>query len=115
MKCLLHSNESEEDLYRDIVNSTIGVIFLGTPLRGSTLANWGSLGLDYVHLMQDVNRDIVKLLEPGSDVLFQLRDSFLKLVKARAARPASAIIIKCYAEELGKTLIGKVRSPSPRP
>jgi len=108
MKALLHSNESHESLYKDIVDSTVGVVFLGTPLRGSTLANWGALGADFAYVVKDINKDIVKLLRPDSEVLFELRHSFIQLVRSRAAVPSSAIIIKCYSEELGLTLVGKV-------
>lgn len=60
--------------------------------------------------MKDVNRAIVELLKPRSELLFQLRDSFLKLVIRRSRDPNTALKIKCYFEELGMTLIGKVRS-----
>ena len=81
---------------------------MGTPHRGSTLANWGGLGTDLAHVVKDVNQAVVKLLRPDSQVLFQLRDSFLKLVIRRAQEKNSALKVKCYFEELGMTLIGKV-------
>lgn len=107
-KALLHSDESPDVLSNDIVDSTAGVIFLGTPHRGSTLAIWGGLGADFAHIVKDINQAIVELLKPSSEVLFQLRDSFLKLVIRRAQEPGHALKIKCYFEELGMTLIGKV-------
>ena len=81
---------------------------MGTPHRGSTLANWGGLGADFAHAVEDVNQAIVKLLRPDSETLFQLQDSFLKLVIRRAQQHRQALKIKCYFEELGMTLIGKV-------
>lgn len=110
-KALLHSDESPDELYSDVVDSTAGVVFLGTPHRGSTLANWGGLGTDFVHIVRDVNQAIVKLLRPDSRMLFQLRDSFIKLVIRRAVNRPHALKIKCYFEELGITLIGKVLIP----
>lgn len=110
-KALLHSDESPDELYSDVVDSTAGVVFLGTPHRGSTLANWGGLGTDFIHIVRDVNQAIVKLLRPDSRILFQLRDSFIKLVIRRAVHRPHALKIKCYFEELGITLIGKVRIP----
>lgn len=110
-KALLHSDESPDELYSDVVDSTAGVVFLGTPHRGSTLANWGGLGADFVHIVKDVNQAIVKLLRPDCRILFQLRDSFIKLVIRRAENRPHALKIKCYFEELGITLIGKVLIP----
>ena len=81
---------------------------MGTPHRGSTLANWGGLGADFAHIVKDVNQAIVKLLQPESEILFQLRDSFIKLVIRRAKQERHALKIKCYFEELGMTLVGKV-------
>ena len=94
-----------------MVDSTAGVVFLGTPHRGSNLANWGGLGADFIHIVKDVNQAIVKLLRPDSRILFQLRDSFIKLVIRRALHRPHALKIKCYFEELGITLIGKVLIP----
>lgn len=81
---------------------------MGTPHRGSTLAKWGGLSTDFAHVVKDVNQAIVKLLKPDSEILLELRDSFLKLVIRRAQRHSQALKIKCYFEELGMTLIGKV-------
>ena len=83
-------------------------MFLGTPHRGSALASWGGLGTDFGHLAKDVNQAIVKLLKRDSELLLQLRDSFLKLVIRRAQKPKQALKIKCYFEELGMRFIGKV-------
>lgn len=81
---------------------------MGTPHRGSKWAYWGGLGTDFVHIVKDVNQAIVKLLRPDSEILFQLRDSFLKLVIRRAQQHKQALKVKCYFEELGITLKGKV-------
>jgi len=108
-KALLHSDECPDVLYNDIVDSTAGVIFLGTPHRGSNIANWGGLGVDCAHIAKDVNQAIVKLLKPESEILFELRNSFLKLVIRRAQEKRQALKVKCYFEELGMTLVGKVR------
>jgi hypothetical protein len=114
MKALLLADEANDYLYRDIVDSTVGIIFLGTPIRGSTLANWGSLGTDVANFLKSSNKAIVKLLKPDSDILFQLRDSFLKLVRKREDLPETKIILHCYFEELGMgpgvLIEGKVRS-----
>lgn len=108
-EALLRSDECPDVLYNDIVNSTAGVIFLGTPHRGSNIANWGGLGADFAHIAKDVNQAIVKLLKPESEILFELRNSFLKLVIRRAQGKRQALKVKCYFEELGMTLIGKVQ------
>ena len=81
---------------------------MGTPHRGSELAKWGSLGTEFAHIVKDVNKAIVKLLKPNSEILRQLRDSFLKLVIRRARQHSQELKIKCYFEELGMTLTGKV-------
>ena len=100
--------------YNDIVDSTAGVIFLGTPHRGSTFASWGSLCTDLAHRVKDVNQAILKLLMPESEVLIQLRDSFVKLLIRRAKQDTHAMKVHCYFEELGMTLTGKVRPLSLR-
>ena len=93
-----------------MVDSTLGVIFLGTPQKGSKLANWASLGTAFSSVAKATNRDIVKLLEPDSEVLAEIRNSFVKLVRAKA-KSNSEIEIVLFYEELGIRLVGKVSSP----
>jgi hypothetical protein len=107
-RALLHAEESGDSLYKDVANSTVGFLFLGTPFRGSQIANWGKLGTDFIRVTSDVNRDIVTLLKPDSEILFQLRISFVNLLRKRAQNSNGGIIVKTIFEELGMTLIGKV-------
>lgn len=108
-KALLHSEECSDMRYKDIVDSTAGVIFLGTPHRGSNFANWGSLCTGFLSNVKEMNEAIINLLRPESEVLFQLRDSFIKLVIRRAEEKSNKLRVHCYFEEYGMTMVGKVR------
>ena len=109
-KALLLSTGSPDAYLKSVVDSTLGVIFLGTPHKGSKLANWASLGTAFSSVAKATNRDIVKFLEPDSEVLADIRNSFVKLVRVKA-KSSSEIEIVLFYEELGIRLVGKVSSP----
>jgi protein SERAC1 len=100
-KMLLHSDKSDETLYSDVAASTRGIVFLRTPFRGSKLANWGKLATDALHLTSDINRDLITLLKPESEILFKLRHLFVESVRRREKDRPASIRLKCYFEEHG--------------
>ena len=56
------------------------VIFLGTPHRGSTCADWGQIASNLAQLaLQDSNSMILKTLEVNSEVLENIQEEFIKI------------------------------------
>ena len=57
------------------------VIFLGTPHRGSTYADWGQIASNLARLvLHDSNKTILKTLEVNSEVLENIQEEFIKIV-----------------------------------
>ena len=71
--------------YRDdeaqIFESTYGLIFFGTPHRGSSLAEWGEI-LRRVSAISgfDTNSNLLQGLKPDSERLEELREEFNKML-----------------------------------
>lgn len=87
-KCaLLHSENlrgrNMEDL-RSIYVSTYGIIFLGTPHNGSTVANWGralhsTLKASLVGLFVESEGTLLKTLMKDSEMLRSINNRFLQI------------------------------------
>ncbi|KAF5548421.1 hypothetical protein FMEXI_4771 [Fusarium mexicanum] len=97
-----------QDHLQDIVNFTRGVIFLGTPHHGSSLAKIGELASRSVGLIKDTNSDIVQVLTRDSEVLARIQDSFQALLMTRSKDEASMIDITCFYEELPTKRFGVI-------
>ena len=58
------------------------IVFLGTPHRGSSLADWGQLAKNLANVaLLDTNVKIIKTLEVDSEVLSNIHDDFLDTIK----------------------------------
>ncbi|QPC71750.1 hypothetical protein HYE68_002502 [Fusarium pseudograminearum] len=105
---LVGAKQRSEQHIQDIANFTRGVIFLGTPHHGSSLAKMGELVSRSVGLIKDTNSDIVQVLTPDSEVLARINDSFQALVIKRSRNESNTIEITCFYEELPKKGVGLV-------
>lgn len=81
---LVCMNPSEE-YQRDILSSTRGVAFLGTPHAGSDFQKFASAVADIISLCQvkEPNKNILKVLNSHSEVLANVKDGFLTMVRTR--------------------------------
>lgn len=105
-QALILCNTSNEDRLSRILNSTVGILFMGTPHRGSSLATWGSTLAKYLNMVRRVNRDIVKSLEVTSPVLRAVQEEFQKILLKPEHR--DRIRIFCFYEELAIPLVGMI-------
>ncbi|USP73041.1 hypothetical protein yc1106_00315 [Curvularia clavata] len=57
------------------------IVFLGTPHRGSTYANWGQIASKLARIaLQDSNKKIVDTLEVNNEVLDNIHEEFKRIV-----------------------------------
>ncbi|KAI9749070.1 MAG: hypothetical protein M1835_001645 [Candelina submexicana] len=64
-----------------IARNTSGIVFMGTPHRGSDQTNWASIATNLAKLLtKDSNDRIVSALSRGSDILEGLQDSFAGII-----------------------------------
>ena len=66
----------------DTVRERTGlIVFLGTPHRGSTYANWGQIASKLARIaLQDSNKKIVDTLEVNNEVLDNIHEEFKRIV-----------------------------------
>ena len=104
---LSHSRHAPEKHLRQIERWTAGIAFLGVPHYGADLASWVKLGTRVVGILKSANKDIVGILEPGSEMLREVEKGFHSILRLRKDAE-SEIAITCFYEELRMRPVGEV-------
>ncbi|KAK3937092.1 hypothetical protein QBC46DRAFT_344911 [Diplogelasinospora grovesii] len=97
---LVKSRERSEQHLQNILRSTRGIAFLGTPHCGAGLARWAELLSRSIGVVKQTNAEIVAVLRSESEVLARIQDSFHTMVMARGREGSGLIDICCFYEEL---------------
>lgn len=87
---------------------TRGVVFLGTPHYGFSLAFWAERLAKVIGILQQTNPEIVKALQADSEVLAQIQHSFLTMIRSRNQDGLPLIDITCFFEEIPLPGVGIV-------
>ncbi|KAM7208426.1 sesB-related regulatory, partial [Rhypophila decipiens] len=105
---LVTSRQRPEQHLQNILHSTCGIIFLGTPHHGAGLARWAELLSRSIGLVKQTNSNIVEVLRRDSEVLARIQDSFHTMIMARSKEGLPPIEITCFYEELPLPGVGFV-------
>ncbi|KAJ4357358.1 uncharacterized protein N0V89_001933 [Didymosphaeria variabile] len=104
----LARNHGVKESGKQLVDSTFGIVFLGTPFEGSAKAGWGRAALRYVSLVASTKKDGVKDLEERSQKLIEINSAFSKLLKDRDRdRMRQPLEVACFFEEYPTFVAGK--------
>jgi hypothetical protein len=109
LQALVKSRERPEQHLQNILRSTRGITFLGTPHHGAGLARWAELLARAIGVVKQTNAEIVAVLQSESEVLARVQDSFHTMVIARSREGSGFINICCFYEELPLPGVGQVR------
>lgn len=93
---------------KSILELTRGILFLGIPHQGSSLAKWAEMLAKSIGILKQTNVQIVQVLKSESEVLARVQDGFHTMIRARAAGGHEAIEITCFYEELPLPGVGTV-------
>jgi hypothetical protein len=105
---VISSNRAVEAHLHIISELTHGVLFLGTPHRGSDLAWWASKLAQIVGIVKQTNSSVVSQLSKGSSELDRIQVDFDFLLRNRLAIGLPEIQLKCFFEEKKITGVGQV-------
>ena len=111
-RALSYSRSTVEPHLHQVEHYTSGIAFVGVPHCGSDLAKWGHIGTQMVNILRKANKDIVSVLDPGSDMLRLIQQGFHNLLRIRK-NERSEIPITCFYEELPVTGTGVVGDLAP--
>ncbi|KAK3400792.1 hypothetical protein B0T20DRAFT_153255 [Sordaria brevicollis] len=94
-KGLLISRNSSRPRHREIFESTRGVIFLGTPHRGSWFADRAQKPVSLLGIFKSSNRALLDVLGTNSELLEDINSGFFEMVRVEPQ-----IRVQCFFEEL---------------
>ncbi|KAI0813459.1 hypothetical protein GGR55DRAFT_677101 [Xylaria sp. FL0064] len=94
-----HSNRFPQ--LAQIYRSTVGVVFMGTPHRGSSLETYGEIVVKIAKLSgRRPNAQLLQTLRPDSHILEKLRNDFTTI--------SNNMVVMCFYEELPTTKWGQI-------
>lgn len=108
VQALLISRGSAQQYYKDILRSTYGIVFMGTPHMGSSKASWGGPLTRISNIVRTTNKKIVDVLEPGSEMLTNLQQEFHTMLDDRNRNDKKYMEIFCFFEVLNMLVVGMV-------
>jgi hypothetical protein len=86
-----------------IYQATYGVVFFGTPHRGSDVANLGVIAATACKVIgKETNTNLLRSLEKSSEVLVRISDAFAKLLATREVK------VHSFLEDRSVPMVGKV-------
>ena len=105
---LLSRNDPEAHI-RDVFNCTKGIVFMGTPHKGSWMADWAKIPASALGLIISTNRPLLEILETDNQFLESIQTRFWSMVRElrEAGRPFE---VTCFFEELPLPVVGAVVS-----
>jgi hypothetical protein len=108
---LLVSRGAVQEHLKDVLESIVAIAFLGTPHQGASKADWLAPLTRLASVLRRTNKDIVKVLTPGSEMLANLTQDFHTMLEDRSRNQKKTIEIFCFYEELDIVGIEKVSGP----
>ncbi|KAJ4253826.1 hypothetical protein NW762_010221 [Fusarium torreyae] len=108
-EAILISRNNPNSHRREIFNRLKGIIFMGTPHKGSWMADWAVIPVSALGLVKSANKSLLKILETDDQLLESIQIRFLALVREQreAGRHLQAA---CFFEELPLPRYGLVVS-----
>jgi len=96
------------DFYGDLLRLTKGIIFMGTPHRGSDLVPWSLLISNLINVAsfgRGIRKDLLKNLEKDGKTLIEISNQFvhrstplriMSLVEQQVERPLNTLVCMSY-------------------
>ncbi|VTO85641.1 unnamed protein product [Fusarium graminearum] len=98
-------NRSRQDFFTHIK----GVVFMGTPHKGSWMADWSGIPAKALGLVKSTNRSLLEVLETNNQYLESIYVRFLSMMREQR-EAGRQLEVTCFFEELPLSTVGKVVS-----
>ncbi|KAI0441064.1 Alpha/Beta hydrolase protein [Xylaria telfairii] len=108
-KAILLSRNNPEPHLRKIFDCTTGVAFMGTPHRGSWIADWAKLPASAIGLVKSTNKSVLEILGTDNQLLEDIQVGFWQMMREQRER-GRQLEVTCFFEELPLLVSGPVVS-----
>ncbi|KAM5528212.1 phosphorylase superfamily protein [Fusarium oxysporum f. sp. phaseoli] len=98
-------NRSRQDFFTHIK----GIVFMGTPHKGSWMADWSRIPAKTLGLVKSTNRSLLEVLETNNQYLESIHVRFLSMMREQR-EAGRQLEVACFFEELPLSTVGKVVS-----
>ncbi|KAM0542036.1 hypothetical protein ACHAO7_010158 [Fusarium culmorum] len=98
-------NRSRQDFFTHVK----GVVFMGTPHKGSWMADWSGIPAKALGLVKSTNRSLLEVLETNNQYLESIHVRFLSMMREQREAGRQLEVV-CFFEELALSAVGKVVS-----
>ena len=105
---LLSRNNPEAHLC-NIFDCVKGIIFMGTPHKGSWMADWAKIPTSAIGLVKSANKSLLDILETNNQYLESIQIRFLAMLRQQR-EGGRHLEVTCFLEELPLPFAGQVVS-----
>ncbi|KAH6681005.1 Alpha/Beta hydrolase protein, partial [Plectosphaerella plurivora] len=106
-EAILLSRNNPEPHLRGIFNCIKGVAFMGTPHRGSWMADWAKIPASALGIAKSTNTSLLKILGTDDEFLQSVQGRFWSMVREQQ-KAGQELDITCFFEELPLPVVGTV-------
>ncbi|KAK0720822.1 Alpha/Beta hydrolase protein [Lasiosphaeris hirsuta] len=106
---ILMSRNNPEHHLRGIFESLRGIVFMGTPHKGSWVADWAKIPASALGLIKSTNKSLLQILETNNQLLESLQIRFWSMIR-ELREDGRRLEVTCFFEELPLPVVGKVVS-----
>lgn len=101
------SRNNAEPHLRSIFDYTKGIVFMGTPHKGSWMAAWAKISASALGLAKSTNKSLLEILETKNQLLESIQDRFWNMIREQR-EGGRRLEITCFFEELPLSIAGLV-------
>lgn len=98
-KAILLSRNNPDTYLQGIFDCIKGVIFIGTPHKGTWMVDWATIPASALGLVKSTNMSLLKTLETDDQFLESIQDGFLAMIR-ELREGARHFEVTCFFEEL---------------
>ncbi|KAI0113911.1 hypothetical protein GGR51DRAFT_556409 [Nemania sp. FL0031] len=108
-EAILISRNHPEPHLRAIFNFTTGIAFMGTPHRGSWMADWARIPASSIGLVKSTNESLLHILRTEDQLLQSIQARFWEMIREQR-EGGRRLEVTCFYEELPLPVAGTVVS-----
>ncbi|KAI8666898.1 NACHT-sigma domain-containing protein [Fusarium sp. Ph1] len=106
---ILRSRNNPDRHLRGIFEHTKGIVFMGTPHKGSWMADWAKMPASALGLIKSTSVTLLDLLQRDNQLLESIQVEFWSMIRD-LRESGRSLEIMCFYEELPLPVVGKVVS-----